>query len=153
MENKYNLLFITVFILLIHYLIVFITLIFFKNKVTYIYNVKIFNIINKLKNGGEEEFNALNFDLAHLYSKLQSSHLSYLEKKEELNQFHFSFGHEQSSKIWARIKSYSSEFSEKKEHQPLICSRNKTSVLFADENIYVTNDLLPYLNKKHHGLK
>lgn len=117
----------------------------------------------ELKKVGEKEFNNRKLHLDSLYSKLQSPEISSLDKKnlmqlfiqekEELNQFNDYFGAEQSSKIWARIRSYSSEFSKENDYQIILGSDNKGNVLFADESIDITNDLLTYINKKYEGLK
>lgn len=137
-----------------------------KSKIIYVNNVKVFegfNMTKELKKVGEKEFNNRKLHLDSLYSKLQSPEISSLDKKnlmqlfiqekEELNQFNDYFGAEQSSKIWARIRSYSSEFSKENDYQIILGSDNKGNVLFADESIDITNDLLTYINKKYEGLK
>lgn len=135
-------------------------------KIVYVDNIKLFdnfNMTKELKNSGEKEFNLKKMTVDSLYAKLQSPKISssekklimqqFVQQKEELEQFNQYFAAEQSSKIWARIKSYSSEFSKENKYQLIIGSENKINVLFADENIDVTNDLLTYINKKYEGLK
>ncbi|MEZ0129133.1 OmpH family outer membrane protein [Flavobacterium sp. LBUM151] len=137
-----------------------------KNEIVYVDNNELFenfNMTKELKNSGEKEFNLKKAKVDSLYSSLQSPNLSssdkkllmqqFIQQKEELEQFNQYFAAEQSSKIWARIKSYSSEFSKENKYQLIIGSENKTNVLFADEKIDVTNDLLTYINKKYEGLK
>lgn len=137
-----------------------------KNSLVYVNNAKVFesfNMTKELKRIGEKEFNIRKSNLDSLYSKLQSSEISsfdkknlmqrFIQEKEELNQFNDYFGSEQSSKIWARIKSYSAEFSKENKYQIIIGSEDKGNVLFADETIDVTNDLITYINKKYEGLK
>ncbi|MFH6994554.1 OmpH family outer membrane protein [Flavobacterium sp. FlaQc-48] len=138
-----------------------------SNTITvYVDNEKLFNsfvMTKELKGLGEKEFNAKKISLDSLYLKLQSPEITDSEKKilmqrfvqgkEELNQFNEYFASEQSSKIWARIKSYSSEFSKENKYQLIIGSENKGNVLYADEDIDVTNDLLTYINKKYEGIK
>ncbi|WDF64548.1 hypothetical protein [Flavobacterium sp. KACC 22763] len=112
---------------------------------------------NELKITEEKNFNTLKFNLGSLYSKLRSSGLPNLDKKglktlfiakkEELNQFHTSFGSIQSSKIWTRIKSCSSEFSKENECQLLMGSVNKTKNLFTAKNIDVKSNLITYNQK------
>lgn len=134
-------------------------------KIVYVDNVKLFNdfsMTKELKNSGEKEFNLKKIKVDSLYSKLQYPGLSLSEKKtimqqfvqhkEELEQFNQYFAAEQSTKIWTRIKSYSLEFSKDKNYQLIIGSDNKQAILFADEEIDVTNDLLTYLNKKYEGI-
>jgi outer membrane protein len=138
----------------------------FSSKIVYVDNVKIFenfNMTKELKKVGEKEFNLKKIKVDSLYAKLQSLKISpsekkmvmqqFVQQKDELEQFNQYFAAEQSSKIWARIKSYSSEFSKENKYQLIIGSENKTNVLFADEDIDVTNNLLMYINKKYEGLK
>jgi outer membrane protein len=116
----------------------------------------------EMRRAGEKEFNSRKSILDNLYSNLQSPSISaserkqlmqqFIQGKEELEQFNQVFGSEQSSKIWARIKSYTDEFSKNKNYKLVIGSDNKQTVLFADEKIDVTNELLTYINKKYEGL-
>jgi outer membrane protein len=134
-------------------------------KIVYVDNNKIFEgfvMTKEMKRVGEKEFNSRKLVLDNLYTNLQSPSISASEKKvlmqqfvqgkEELEQFNETFAAEQTDKIWSRIKSYTSEFSKDKNYQLVIGSDNKQTVLFADEKIDVTNDLLIYLNKKYEGL-
>ncbi|WP_281323435.1 OmpH family outer membrane protein [Flavobacterium aestivum] len=154
-------------ILLISLLIVFSVLFFFKSdkEVVYVDNAKLFDgfvMTKEMKRVGEKEFNSRKLVLDNLYAKLQASTISATEKKilmqqfiqgkSELEQFNQVFASEQTEKIWSRIKSYTTEFSKEKKYQLVIGSNNKQTVLFADEKIDVTNELLTYLNKKYEGL-
>lgn len=115
-----------------------------------------------MKRAGEKEFNSRKSILDNLYSNLQSPTITVSEKKElmqqfiqgkeELEQFNQTFASEQTVKIWSRIKSYTAEFSKDKNYQLVVGADNRQTVLFADEKIDVTNDLLTYLNKKYEGL-
>lgn len=117
----------------------------------------------ELKKIGEKEFANRKSNLDSLYSKLQSSNVSssdkknlmqeFIQKKEELNQFNDYFGAEQSSKIWTRIKSYSTEFAKENNYQIILGSDDKGNVLFAGESIDITDNFLTYINKKYEGLK
>ncbi|MDW8850103.1 OmpH family outer membrane protein [Flavobacterium sp. MMLR14_040] len=137
-----------------------------NSKIVYVDSNRLFenfNMTKELKRLGEKEFNAKKTKTDFLYQKLQSPNFSLSEKeiitkefiqsKSDLEQFNQIFASEQSSKIWARIKSYSSEFANENKYQLIIGSENKLNVLFADQNIDVTNDLLIYINKKYEGLK
>lgn len=134
---------------------------FFRSdkEVVYVDNVKLFDgftMTKEMRKTGEKEFNSRKSVLDKLYADLQSGSVSESEKKqlmqqfiqgkEELEQFNQVFGSEQSSKIWARIKSYTAEFSKDKNYKLVIGSDNKQAVLFADEKIDVTNELLTYIN-------
>jgi outer membrane protein len=154
-------------ILLISLLAFFFLFYFFKSnkEIVYVDSVKLFDgfvMTKEMKRAGEKEFNSRKSVLDNLYSNLQSPAISASEKKalmqqfiqgqEELEQFNQTFATEQSTKIWSRIKSYTAEFSKDKNYLLVVGSDNKQSVLFADEKIDVTADLLTYLNKKYEGL-
>lgn len=155
-------------VLLISLLVVFVVVNYTlkRPKIVYVDNVKLFdnfNMTKELKNSGEKEFNLKKNTVDSLYAKLQYPEITssdkklimqqFVQQKEELEQFNQYFAAEQSSKIWARIKSYSVEFSKENEYQLIIGSENKINVLFADEDIDVTNNFLTYINKKYEGLK
>lgn len=76
----------------------------------------------------------------------------FIQRKQELEQFNPVFAAEQSIKIWSRIKSYNAAFAKENNCQLIIGSDNKQTVLFADDEIEVTNVLLMYVNKKYEGL-
>lgn len=137
-----------------------------NTKTVYIDNEKLFdgfNMTKELKRLGEKEFNSKKMITDSLYAKINSPQTTasdkkilmqeFIRSKEELEQFNQKFGLEESSKIWSRIHSYTSKFSEENNYQLIIGSQNKQSVLYADENIDVTNQLLTYINKKYEGLR
>ena len=153
--------------LLTSVLAIFLLFYFFKlnKEIVYVDTAKLFDgfvMTKEMKRVGEKEFNSRKLVLDNLYSNLQSPTISASEKKElmqqliqgkeELEQFNQTFATEQTTKIWSRIKSYTAEFSKDKNYQLVVGSDNKQAVLFADEKIDVTNDLLIYLNKKYEGL-
>lgn len=148
-------------------LVFFSVLYFLKSnkEIVYVDNTKLFDgfvMTKEMKRVGEKEFNSRKLVLDDLYAKLQSPSISASEKKvlmqqfiqgkTELEQFNQVFAAEQTEKIWSRIKSYTTEFSKEKKYQLVVGSDNKQTVLFAEEKIDVTNELLTYLNKKYEGL-
>ncbi|MEM0578770.1 OmpH family outer membrane protein [Flavobacterium polysaccharolyticum] len=153
--------------LLISYLFFLTFFCFYKPSIEIVYvdNQKIFDgfvMTKEMKRAGEKEFNSRKLFLDKLYSNLQSPTISgsqkkelmqqFIQGKEELEEFNQTFAAEQSTQIWSRIKSYSIEFSKEKKYQLIIGSDAKQNILFADENIDVTNELLNYINKKYEGL-
>ncbi|PXY42828.1 hypothetical protein DMB65_02085 [Flavobacterium cheongpyeongense] len=157
------------FLIIVNILLIGVLTLFFffqyNKQIVYIDNVKLFDgfvMTKEMKRAGEKEFNSRKSVLDKLYSDLQSSSISaserkqlmqqFIQGKEELEQFNQVFGSEQSLKIWARIKSYTTEFSRDKNYKLVIGSDNKQTVLFADEKIDVTNELLTYINKRYEGL-
>jgi outer membrane protein len=136
------------------------------SQTVYVDNEKLFdnfNMTKELKRLGEKEFNSKKTITDSLYKKINSSEIplsekkvlmqKFMQSKEELEQFNQNFAVEETTKIWSRIHSYTAEFSKENKYQLVIGSQNKQSVLFADENIDVTNKLLIYINKKYEGLK
>ena len=136
-----------------------------STKTVYVDSVKLFDsfaMTKEMKRAGEKEFNSRKSTLDNMYAALQSPSISAAQKeqlmqqfikgKEELEQFNQTFAAEQTAKIWSRIRSYTSEFSKEKNYQLIVGSDNKQTILFANENIDITNDLLTYLNKKYEGI-
>lgn len=153
--------------LLISVLSFFLLFYFFKSnkEIAYVDNQKIFDgfvMTKEMKRAGEKEFNSRKLVLDKLYSNLQSATISasqkkelmqqFIQGKEELEEFNQTFAAEQTTQIWSRITSYTAEFSKEKKYELIIGSDNKQAVLFADEEIDVTNELLTYLNKKYEGI-
>lgn len=154
-------------VVLICALIIILLFQFFRQntKVVYIDSAKLFEgfaMTKEMKRVGEKEFNSRKSKLDTLYSVLQNSSITaiskeqvmqdFVRRKEEFEKFNRSYPQEQTSKIWLRIKSYTSEFSKDKKYQLVIGSDNQQTVLFADEKIDVTDELLTYLNKKYEGI-
>ncbi len=154
-------------VVLICALIILLFFQFFRQntKVVYIDSAKLFEgfaMTKEMKRVGEKEFNSRKSALDSLYSFLQNSSVTgvqkeqlmqdFIRRKDEFEKFNQSYPQEQTSKIWSRIKSYTSEFSKDKKYQLVIGSDNQQMVLFADEKIDVTDELLTYLNKKYEGI-
>lgn len=157
---------ITISIVSLLSLIVFFLILFTQStqKIAYVDNTKLFEnfrMTKEMKRIGEKEFNTRKIGLDSLYSKLQSQTLSEIDKKmlmqqfingrEELERFNQNFTSEESSKIWSRINSYAKEFSKINKYQLVVASGNNT-VLYADEEIDITNELLIFINKKYEGI-
>lgn len=166
-KNKLIILYITNIALLLFILVIsfFPNLLPTHKKIVYVNSIEVFDgfaMTKEIKRAGEKEFNSKKIILDNLYSNLQSPKISasqkkelmqqFIQGKEELEQFNQTFAAEQSTQIWSRIKSYTAEFSKDKNYQLVLGSDNKQVVLFADENIDVTKDLLTYLNKKYEGI-
>jgi outer membrane protein len=167
LKNKLNLLFI-LNVLLVGLLVTYFVFRILEpdKKIVYVDNNKLFEgftMTKEMKRVGDKEFNTRKIGLDLLYSKLQSQTIlegdkktimqQFIHGKEELEQFNQSFATEESSKIWSRIHGYTADFSQENKYQLIIGSQNKQAVLFADENVDVTNELLTYINKKYEGIK
>lgn len=164
-KNKLLLLVLVNFILLI---ILAVCLFFLKksndNAIVYVDKVKLFEgfkMTNEMKSVGEKEFEKKRLVVDSLYANLQkedqksNSQLvqEFVQKRDELDQFNQSFAIQESDKIWKRINSYVKEFSQEKGYKMIIGSENNNEVLYADEKIDVTPQLLLYINKKYEGFK
>lgn len=137
-----------------------------NKRIVYADNNKLFDnfiMTKEMKRIGEKEFNTRKLGLDSLYIKLQSPTISQEEKKilltqftqgkEEFEQFNQNFASEESTKIWVRIHGYVNEFSEEKKYKLVVGSDKNGSVLYADEKIDITEELLAYINKKYEGLQ
>lgn len=166
-KNKSSLLLIITF-LLIFSLIFYVILKEFtsKTKIVYVNNSELFDgfiMTKELKSSGEKEFIRRKTALDNLYTQIQSKSIGasqkeilmkqFIQGKEELEQFNQIFATNESSKIWSRIHSYTEDFSKENGYQLIIGSENKTTVLYADEKMTVTKELLMYINKRYEGLK
>lgn len=135
-----------------------------SKDIIYVDNVKLFDefqMTKEMKSIGEKEYSSKKNELDTLYSKLQGNleqsekeflTKQFIEKREAFDQFNQIFALEESDKIWTRINSYTKEFSKENNYKIIIGSENKRDVLFADETVDVTNELLKYINKKYAGL-
>lgn len=136
-----------------------------SNSVFYIDNIKLFDgfkMTQEMKLAGEKEFNQRKHTLDSLYLEVQREDISeqhkeslmqsFISKREEFDQFNKAFAQEESSKIWLRINNYTKEFSKENNYKLIIGSSNQGNVLFADESIDITTELLYYINKKYDGL-
>ena len=137
-----------------------------SKKIVYVDSIKLFDsfsMTKEMKRIGEKEFNTRKAIVDTLYSKLQSSTISEVQKKElmpkfikgkeYLEQFNQTFAINEVPKIWSRINGYAKEYGKENNYQLILSSGNQQSVLFADEKIDITNNLLAYINKKYEGFK
>lgn len=135
-----------------------------SQNIVYVDNVKLFDgfrMTKEMKAIGEKEFTNKKSELDTLYLKLQENlnpqekeilMKNFISKREEFDQFNNRYAVEEAEKIWIRINSYTKEFSEANNYKLVIGSDNKRNVLFANEEVDVTNALLVYINKKYDGL-
>ena len=137
-----------------------------SKKIVYVDSVKLFDsfsMTKEMKRIGEKEFNSRKAIVDTLYSKLQFSTISETQKKElmsqfvqgkeYLEQFNQTFAVNEVPKIWSRINGYAKEYGKENNYNLILSSGNQQSVLFADEKIDITNNLLVYINKKYEGFK
>lgn len=136
-----------------------------SEKMVYVDNNKLFEefrMTKEMRKTGEKEFNKKKATLDSLYIEIQREDLSkefkevmmkeFISKRDEFDQFNQKFAIEESSKIWTRISSYTGDFAKNKKYKIVFGSNNKQNILFAEETIDVTKELLDYINKKYSGL-
>lgn len=121
-----------------------------------------FRMTREMKKMGEKEFNTKKRILDSLYLELQREDVSqelkdimtkeFIAKRDEFDRFNEEFALEESKKIWSRINSYSEQFAKENNYKIVLGSNNKQNVLYADESIDVTKELLVFINKKYSGL-
>lgn len=115
-----------------------------------------------MKSIGNKEYSSKKIYLDSLYLKLQEQDLEknakeilmkeFVSKREEFDQFNQSFAVEESDKIWKRINSYTKQFAKNNGYKVVLGLENSREVLYTDESIDVTNELLFFINKKYEGL-
>lgn len=96
-----------------------------------------------------------------LYSKIQNSNSEeqkilmkeYVVLKQNFEQYNQQFAFEESQKIWKRLDSYISDFSSEKKYKLIIGSEKKGDVLYGDEKLDITNELINFVNSKYEGSK
>ena len=132
--------------------------------VVYVDNVKLFdgfNMTKEMKKIGEAQFNAQKAKIDSLYSKIQKSSPAeqqilmkeYVGLKENVERFNQQFAYEETQKIWSRLNSYIDEFSAEKKYKLIIGSEKKQDILYADEKLNITNELVNFVNSKYEGAK
>lgn len=141
---------------------------FFYSKtasVVYVNNKKLFDdfrMTKEIKLSGEKLVQEKQKELQLVYEKLQAVKNpnekallanEFEKKRSDLEMFNQTYGAEQTEKIWERINSYSVEFSKSKNYKLIIGSESNRSLIYGDESLDVTNDLLKFINKKYEGFK
>lgn len=137
-----------------------------EEKTVYVDNIKLFDefeMTKEMKRIAEKEFNSKKKIVDSLYTIGQSANLNdkekaivvqeFIQKRDELEQFGQHYASEEANKIWSRIQSYCQVYAMEKGYKIVIGSDNKRNVLFADESIDVTNELINFSNKMYEGLK
>jgi outer membrane protein len=146
-------------------IILVIIFLFFKSfsspKVVCVDNIRLFdnfNMTKEMKSAGEREFKSIDL----LSQKLQTSNSEVekkqlssliLLKKNDLVQFNDSFAQQESVKIWQRINGYLKDLSEENKYSIIIGYDNPRVVLFHEDRLDVTQEIIDYVNRKYEGTK
>ena len=120
-----------------------------------------FNMSKEMKKVGERQFNAQKLKIDSLYFKIQNSNADqqkvlmkeYVVLKQNFEQNNQQFAFEESQKIWKRLNSYINDFSSEKKYKLIIGSEKKGDVLYGDEKLDITNEIINFVNSKYEGAK
>lgn len=136
------------------------------NKVAFVYKQELFDdfqMTKESKKAGELEYSNKKKILDSLYVKLQGDidtstkeilMKEFIAQREEFDEFNRSFALQESDRIWERLREYTKKFAEEKGYEIILDSEKgyEGSVIFADDKIDVTKELLEFVNKKYSGL-
>lgn len=133
-----------------------------KNAICYVNKEFIFKEFNMTKqsikatnkeyNFRKKEVDSLYFLFRNTSSKNDKAYQFFLKKKNDLEEFRNNTKLVETNKIWERINSYTKQYGEEKDYTLILCSaKNQNDVLFVDEKIDITNDLLNYINSRYEG--
>lgn len=161
-DKKHTLLIFNILISIIAFLIIILHLFFSKNEIVYVDNMKLFdgfNMTKEMKKIGEKQFLSQKNQLDSLLLKVQKSNPTdqellmkqYVFGKENLNKATQQYAYIESQKIWKRIESYVQDFSKENNYSLIVGSEKKQDVLYASEDVDVTNELIAYINLKYEG--
>ena len=163
-DKKHILLIFNTIISSIAFLVIILHLFFSKNEIVYVDNMKLFdgfNMSKEMKKVGERQFNAQKLKIDSLYFKIQNSNADqqkvlmkeYVVLKQNFEQNNQQFAFEESQKIWKRLNSYINDFSSEKKYKLIIGSEKKGDVLYGDEKLDITNEIINFVNSKYEGAK
>lgn len=135
-----------------------------SSDIAFVNNKKLFDafqMTKEIKKSGEKQIQVKQNELKFIYEKVQMTTdikerealERVLEQKEnDLEVFNQMYSKEQTEKIWNRINGYTKDFFKTKEYKIIIGSETNRDVIYADQSIDVTNDLINFINKKYEGL-
>jgi outer membrane protein len=151
---NFSLLFILVFYIFFHAS---------TNDVAFVNSTQLFDhfaMTREMKSLGEKSYNLQVKKIDSLYGLMNIStdqnHSAYLmqsiiREKDSLNSFQQRFVSEQSAKVWARIQSYTKDYSKTTSYKIILGSRYNDNLLYGAPEKDITAELLSYINKKYEG--
>ncbi|MBQ4822483.1 OmpH family outer membrane protein [Aquimarina sp. MMG016] len=139
---------------------------FSNSNIVYVDNVELFNGFNMSKDLGK-----INKDkITKQKKKLDSLYTIYSILKEqkneeksteletqlrsedqELRKMNEYFSKDLSQKVWNRLNQYIKEYGEANEYKIVLGTQGNGNVMFAEEGINITEDILIYANHKYEG--
>jgi len=129
------------------------------NEIVYVDSHKLFNefaMSKEMKALGQKIYNEQDKTMDSLYTMVNLKkdpqtieQLNILQ--DSVTTFRQQFGAKESVKIWARIKSYSKDFCEKKGYKMIVGSQFGETVLYGSPDKDITPELLIFINKRYEG--
>lgn len=135
-----------------------------NTSIAYVDNSKLFadfKMTKELKNTVEKELQFKNSQLDSLQlllkltsdQDLRSSIMQRLiTQQQAIEDYQKNFIDSNSAKIWSRIEAYSKDFARKNDYDIIIGSQYKGDILYGEDKLNVTVQLLDFINKKYDGL-
>ncbi len=75
----------------------------------------------------------------------------YKEKESEINQLNMSLESKYETEIWNRVNSGIEEYGKEKGYQYIFGTKGDGNLMYADDNLDITNEVIVYLNKNYEG--
>lgn len=154
--------------ILFSFLILAVFVLVFFNKtnetVVYVNNLELFDgfqMTKEMKKEGEAILNKekkdlesmqVNFSISTTGTEKQELLRKIIEKKQQIDNFQRAYIHNNSEKIWNRIHQYSKDFARERGYDLVIGSQFKSDVIYSEEKLDVTKEMLNFINSKYEGL-
>ena len=134
-----------------------------SSEVLVVESEKIFNefkMTKEVKKDGEIILKKLNSNLDSLYNQMNFEKNEQIktaltqriiEERQKVQDFNDHFISEESTKIWNRINSYTSDYGKEKNCSVIIGSQKNGNVFYIESEHDITSDLLNYINKRYEG--
>lgn len=120
-----------------------------------------FKMTKELRLAGEKELKFKNAQLDSLQLLLKTVYdpdsrsaimRSLINQQQLIADYQNNFTATNSEKIWSRIEAYSKDFARKNDYDIIIGSQYKGDILYGEDKLNVTVQLLDFINKKYDGL-
>ncbi|SEK30267.1 periplasmic chaperone for outer membrane proteins Skp [Aquimarina amphilecti] len=137
-----------------------------ESKITYIDNVKLFNGFNMSKDLGRinnekiEKQKKILDSLYTIYSiftkesnleKAKEIENSLRKEDQELRKINDHFSKEVSQQVWNRLNQYIEEYGESNKYEIILGTQGNGNIMFAQDGIDITEEVLEYVNNKYEG--
>lgn len=97
------------------------------------------------------EFSIKQFESRNLENESKFAQEYYMEKAKQFEEDEENLLAEYNQQIWKRLNQYAIDFAKEKNVDILLGASGNGNLLFGNEKIDLTNDLIAYSNKKYNG--